>query len=70
MDRIRAKAWMAGTSPAMTQVIEIYKYRYAWPRAGHPRGAAGTAVFTEFGHFFRILLEAHRLVIVVFRFGK
>jgi hypothetical protein len=44
MARIRAKAWMAGTSPAMTQVIEIYKYRHARPRAGHPLGAAGTAV--------------------------
>ena len=51
MGRIRTKTWMAGTSPAMTQLIEIYKDRHARPRAGHPREAAGTAVITEFGVF-------------------
>jgi hypothetical protein len=27
--RVRITSWMAGISPAMTQVIEIYKYRHA-----------------------------------------
>jgi hypothetical protein len=53
---IPARAWMAGTSPAMTQVVEIKVNRHARPCADHPRDPLGMALFIEFEDFFRILL--------------
>jgi hypothetical protein len=38
---------MAGTGPAMTQVIELDGYRHA----GHPRVAIGTSFFSELVEF-------------------
>jgi hypothetical protein len=66
MDRIRAKSWMPTDQspwaegprdkPGHDAVIEIYENRHARPCAGHPRSAAGTPVFAEFGRFFHVLL--------------
>ncbi|MBV8574552.1 MAG: hypothetical protein JOZ58_05850 [Acetobacteraceae bacterium] len=38
----------------MTHYIEVQKDRHARLRAGHPRGARGTVIFTELREFFRI----------------
>jgi hypothetical protein len=44
-------AWLAGTSPAMTQNTDFKGDRHARPGAGHPRDTDGTVAFTVLASF-------------------
>jgi hypothetical protein len=48
----RGSKGMAGTSPAMTQIVEIKVNRHVRPCAGHQQGPLGMALFIEFVDFF------------------